>query len=101
MVLPYGHTSVYRETPAPIHRRRSPPRSQSEGTPAMTAAIERPRWKPALALAAGLLFAATACSSGSAATKDSASTSLDSMTTAQLAAAAAKEGTVTWYTTFS
>jgi iron(III) transport system substrate-binding protein len=70
----------------------------------MTAAIGRPRWIPALTMAAGLVLATAACSSGSSAAPTatgSSPSSLSSMTTAQLTAAAAKEGTVTWYTTFA
>lgn len=77
----------------------------------MTAANRRPRWAPALAVAAGLMLATAACSSGSSSSPSTSgggasgsptsSTSYDSMTTAQLTAAANTEGTVTWYTTFA
>ncbi|HVE29206.1 MAG TPA: hypothetical protein VNC80_04000, partial [Mycobacteriales bacterium] len=54
---------------------------------------------------AGLLLGAAACGSSDsgsgAAAANAKDTSLDSMTTQQLAAQAEKEGSLTWYTTFA
>jgi iron(III) transport system substrate-binding protein len=68
----------------------------------MAAVIRQPRWALALVVSTGLLLGAAACgSSGTSGKAASADTSLDSLSTADLAAKAAQEGTVTWYTTFA
>jgi iron(III) transport system substrate-binding protein len=57
-----------------------------------------------LPLSIAAVLAATACGSGSggsAGAAPAADTSLDSLTPAQLAAKAAQDGSVTWYTTFA
>jgi iron(III) transport system substrate-binding protein len=51
--------------------------------------------------AAALTLGLAACGSSGGSGSSSGSTDYDSMSTAQLASAAAKEGSVTWYTTFS
>jgi iron(III) transport system substrate-binding protein len=51
-------------------------------------------------LAIGLVIGASACGSNGN-SQAASSSSLDNMSTADLAAAAAKEGSVTWYTTFA
>jgi iron(III) transport system substrate-binding protein len=52
-------------------------------------------------LAAALVFGMAACGSGGGTQKASATSTLDALSPDQLAAAAAQEGTVTWYTTFA
>lgn len=67
----------------------------------MAAVIRRPHWALALVLSTGLLLGTAACGSSSSNKPATANPSLDSLSTTDLATAAAKEGTVTWYTTFS
>jgi iron(III) transport system substrate-binding protein len=52
-------------------------------------------------LATGLVVGASACGSSAGSGRPSSTSSLDALSPADLAAAAAKEGSLTWYTTFA
>lgn len=64
-------------------------------------ALWGPRRILALAVGTGLAFATAACGSGSGAAAPAAASTLDALSLTQLATAAGKEGTITWYTTFA
>jgi iron(III) transport system substrate-binding protein len=64
-------------------------------------AKERSRWGLALLLATGLVLATAACGSSKKEDSGTSAASLNAMSDADLAAAAAKDGTLTWYTTFA
>jgi iron(III) transport system substrate-binding protein len=64
-------------------------------------AQDKARWGIALFLAAALVLATAACGSGKTSDSGPSAATLNAMSDADLAAAAAKDGSVTWYTTFS